>query len=517
MTDPDQTVVLPRQRDPVEETARPDAWQAPASGSAPVGGLTNAETALSRLAWLLTAVLMGLVGLIRTSWPSLSADSLTAASLSQLSWSELWLLRDQLPALDLPYFTLLRAWTQVFGHSEFALRFPSLLAMVVAAGATAALVSRMVGPRAGGLAGLLFVAVPATSRWAHEVAPHALTLALAVVATLLLVRIFDRPRFWRFAGYFLAVGLLGLSNGVALLVVLGHGVTVLALRRGVLTGWAAAAALGALPAAGLFFVGRAPWRPSLFDDGSGLPLVTEIAVTFFGVSVIAGAVAALAALAISMKKPAGVLTTAALVPLLGFFPAMSFWQLGAAQALLFSLPFWVSLAAVALHRVPLVRGLLVVLLIAGVGVPAQLAIRAADGHGLGGREVADVLHRHGEPDDAIIFGPDRADERVGRDLLTWYVLDPARPADVLALNPPRSGGELLAQECREVAECAAAAPRVWLLRLDTEPDPLTNLPAAKADLLRLQYDHTRSWAFEGASLALFTLAADEPDDEATDE
>jgi mannosyltransferase len=514
VTDTDQTVVLPRQRTAVEEAEpQPDPWQQPepARGSAPVNGPGGTEAALARLAWLLTTVCVAAVGLVRASWSSLSADELDTWAYATMSWSELWQLRAETDALTAPYYVLIRAWSEVFGTSEFSLRAPSLMAMVAAAGATAALVSRLVDARAGILAGLLFAAVPAASRYAHEAGPQALALAAGVLATAALVRFFERPRFWRWAGYTGAVVLLGLAHGAALLLLVGHAGAVLALRRRVLPAWAPAAALGAAPVVGLLFVARPPWRLPDWQEPVGMPTATAAAEALFGLALLGGVIAGLSMIGLSWKKPAGVFAAAATLPLLGLYPAAELTGLGVPELMLFTLPFWLCLTAMALNRAPLVRGLTVVGLVALVGLPTQLDIRTDAGHGLAAHQVAEVLNEQADAGDAIVYGPTNRDERIGRDLVARYVAAAARPDDVLAQRPPRTDGRLLADECVDVAACVGDAPRVWLLRADQRATPLDGLPAAKDGLLRVRYEQERTWTFDGASLTLFTLLPAELD------
>ncbi|MGH3679515.1 MAG: glycosyltransferase family 39 protein [Natronosporangium sp.] len=514
MTDIDQTVVLPRPdvAEADEEEARsPDPWEAPATGSAPVGGPGNAGAALTRLAWLLSTLVAAAVGLVRSSWSSLSGDELTTWALANTTWSQLWELRTDIDVLTAPYYALTRAWAEVAGSSEFSLRLPSVLAMAVAAGGVAALTSRLVSPRAGVLAGLLFAVLPVTSRYAHEAGPVALSVAFAVLSTAALVRFFERPRFWRWAGYTGAVALLGLPHAAALLLLLGHAGAVLILRRRVLPGWVLAAGLGAAPAAGLLLVGRPPWDLAPGREPVGVPTVPLAADTLFGLAVVGGLVVGVGMIGLSLRRPAGVFTAAALVPLLGLYPAAELTGIGLAELLLFTLPFWACLAATALARAPLVRGLVVVAVVGLVGLPVQLDLRTEAGHGLAAREVAAVLAGQVQTGDAIVYGPGVRDERVGRDLVARYVPAGARPEDVLALDPPRTGRRLLARECVDVAACVGDAPRVWLLRADQPTSPLDGLPAAKDGLLRVRYELVRTWPVRGASLSLFTLAPGELD------
>jgi mannosyltransferase len=286
---------------------------------------------------------------------------------------------------------------------------------------------------------------------------------------------------------------------------------VLALRRRVLPGWLLAAGLGTAPAAGLLFVARPPWRLPGWREPVGMPTAPAAVEALFGLAVLGGVIVGLAMIGLSLKKPAGVFATAAILPLLGLYPAAELTGLGLPELLLFTLPFWLCLAAMALNRAPLVRGLAVVCLVALLGLPTQLDVRTDAGHGLAAREVGEVLNAQAETGDAIIYGPTDRDEQVGRDVVARYVADAARPADVLAQHPPRTDGRLLVDECVDVESCVADAPRVWLLRADQSTSPLDRLPAAKDGLLRVRYEQARTWTFEGASLTLFTLLPAELD------
>jgi mannosyltransferase len=126
----------------------------------------------------------------------------------------------------------------VGGMSETALRLPSLIAMCLAAGLTAALGQRLAESSAlpvpkitGLMAGLLLVVVPLTTRYAQEARPYALTTLFAVMATYILVRAAASGRAPWWAGYAAALTLTGLVNLFAVLLVVAHGVSLLAARR----------------------------------------------------------------------------------------------------------------------------------------------------------------------------------------------------------------------------------------------------------------------------------------------
>lgn len=463
------------------------------------------DAALRKLAWLLPTVAMATVGIVRMGWSSLSAEELETWGLANTPWSELWRLRSELEAFELPYVALTRLWGELLGTSDFSLRLPSLLAMIAAAALTAALVSRLAGPRAGVLAGLMFPVVPATSRYAHEAGPEAIAVCFAVLSTTALVWLFERPRWWRALGYAASVAVLGLAHGAALLLLVAHAGAVLALRRRALLHWLVAVVPGLAPAVGLLFVGRAPWEIPPWREATGVPSVTDVSDVLFGLAVLGGVTVGLGLLGMSMKKPAGIFATAALFPLVGLYPAARTTTLGLSELVLFTLPFWFCLAAMALHRAPLIRGVTVLAVIAVIGIPTQLDIRADDGHDLAARDVARILNAEAAVGDAIVYGPTPLDGRIGRDLVARYVTAEAQPWDALVEHPQRVDGRLLAQECADVNLCLADAPRVWLFRAGPSADPLEGMPAPKDGVLRVRYTLERTWNLRGASLSLFSL------------
>jgi mannosyltransferase len=142
----------------------------------------------------------------------------------------------------------------VIGSSDAALRFPSLVAMTVAAGFTAAIGRRsasMAGgpwPSATGLAaGLAFAVMPYVTYYAQMARSYAFVTMFATVASYLLLRALSAQRCrWWWAGYGLAVALTGLFNTFGLLILLAHAVTLLwtaRLRRGWLLAAAASVAV----------------------------------------------------------------------------------------------------------------------------------------------------------------------------------------------------------------------------------------------------------------------------------
>jgi mannosyltransferase len=210
--------------------------------------------------WLITLVpaLAELaVGGYRIGAPSLWRDEAATISGSQRPLGAIMSLALHQDAVHGAYYLLMHVVIAVGGISATTLRFPSLVAMCLATGLTAALGRRLAAASGlpapaltGMLAGLLLVVVPLTTRYAQEARPYALTTLFAVLATYLLVRAAasDRWPFW--AGYAAALTLTGLMDLFAVLLALAHGLSLLAARssvtRSTVRRWVAACAASAV-------------------------------------------------------------------------------------------------------------------------------------------------------------------------------------------------------------------------------------------------------------------------------
>src|SRR5260370_2878856 len=122
------------------------------------------------------------------------------------------------------------------GSSELATRLPSVLATAVTAAGVAALGRRLVSPRAGLAAGLIFASVPYVTFYAQFARPYAIMTAFATFASYALVRVLDahpgHRRGWLVAYAAFLAG-LGLVQVFALPLIGAHAVTgVLRCRPG---------------------------------------------------------------------------------------------------------------------------------------------------------------------------------------------------------------------------------------------------------------------------------------------
>jgi mannosyltransferase len=506
-----QTALLPRH----DEFATPAPAPESVTETRTLGvvGVAPIETgdaahwyALAHLAWLLSTLAAGVIGLIRISWPAAWADELATWGMATTSWSRMWGVLQHTDVTIGPYYAFMHVWASVVGASDFELRLPSVLAMAGAAGLIARIGTRLATPRIGLVSGLLFAVIPITSRYAQEARPYAMVVFAACLCSLALVRALERPRFGPLALYALSIVLLGALHVIALLLLAAHALVVLAVRRRALWRWLVAAVLGVLPALPVLYLGRQQTAQVSWLQPVTLGSLTSFPNLLVGASIVAGMLMMLALFAVSTKHPAILYTAWALVPMIALFVAAQFTPLWLPRYLLFTLPAWVLLAGTALGGTRVVRGVVAVALIGAVGLSAQAAFRAPDGHTQATRDVAKLLIARGLPTDGIVFGTnDKGGGWTTRDLVAHYVPASKRPADVLLVTPPRTNGHVLATECADVAKCLNNRPRLWIVRLGRQTDPLANLGGTKQSVIGHLYYASQVWYPKGLTVALMML------------
>jgi len=191
--------------------------------------------------WLMVAIpalAELLAGGYRIAGPSLWRDEGYTIVGSQRPVGAIWAMIQHQDAVHAPYYLLMHFVIAAGGSSETTLRLPSLIAMCLAAGLTAVVGRRLAAasglraPAATGLlAGLLLVAVPLTTRYAQEARTYGLTMLFAVLATYLLIRAASSRRWSWWAGYALAIALVGMFSILAVLLAAAHGISLVLARR----------------------------------------------------------------------------------------------------------------------------------------------------------------------------------------------------------------------------------------------------------------------------------------------
>jgi mannosyltransferase len=509
------TVVVPRPV-PVDEARGVEGWQVSSIDMPEPPRVTPADRsdaarqrALAELAWLLPTLLMLGVGLIRVGWPALWADELATWGMVSAPWSQTWQVLQHTDATLGFYYALMHLWVSLVGASDVMLRLPSVLAMAASAGLIARLGTRLASPRVGLLSGLVFAVLPTTSRYAQEARPYALVVFAAVLCSLALVRVLDRPRVGRLLAYALATALLGLLHPIALLLIPAHALVVLAVRRSVMPRWLLAAGAGMLPALPALYLGSHQTAQVAWIGPPTSSSLTAYPAMLLGSAVGAGMILALAMYAVSTRHPAVLYTSWAVVPAVGLFAASQLTAMWLPRYLLFTTPAWALLAGTALGRSRLVRGATALALVAAVGVTAQISARKPDGHLQATREAAGLIAAQMKPSDAIVYSSHDSgatvygtSDRVGRDLVAHYIPTDRRPVDVLQVVPQRTSGRVRALECTNVARCLRNVHRIWVLRLGHQGDPLQDLGGTKGAVFRSRYYVSRVWYPQGLTVAL---------------
>jgi mannosyltransferase len=462
---------------------------------------------LARVYWAWPAALTLVLSAYQLTRPALWADELATWGAVQLRWGALFRLLGNVDAVVGPYLALMKAWTSVAGSSTLALRLPSVLAMTAATALLAILGARLAGPRVGLLAGLAFAVVPTTSRYAQEARPYAFVILFAILATLALTWLLDRPAWPRAVLYGGAVALLGAFHLVALLLLVAHGIVVgLRRDRARLIAWGVAAGAAILMLLPLAWLGHRQSAQISWLTPADWRTLVAVPDTIFGAGVVGGLLIALGLLAVSRRPaPAAVLAGCwALAPILALYLVSELTTLFWARYLLFTLPGFVLLAALALSRLRPAGAAAFLVVLALLAAPAQTGIRTPDGHNHATTAAAGIIAANEREGDGIAYA---LDEPVvpweARDIVARYVPAGKRPRDVFALTPQRVDGHLTATECPDLASCLDGTPRLWVLRYQNLADPLAGIGPAKEDLLRSRYRLEKLWLPRGLTVALY--------------
>jgi mannosyltransferase len=329
------------------------------------------------------------------------------------------------------YYLLTWVMVQIGGTSELVTRLPSAVAMALAAAAVTALGRRLVSLRAGLASGLVFAVLPEVSLYGQDTRSYAITVALASLASYVLVRVMDAGdparRYRWLAWYAVCVAALGIVDIFGLLLVPAHAVTV-ALRflrardadaawaaRSLALGWLAAAAVGvalASPVVVLGFIqkGQVYWlSPPTLGSVTGLRAL-------IGPATLVDAVALVVAAGIVVSAVVGRERLRAAWP--GSVPALCLpWlilppailligslitPLYTLRYVLLCIPAIALLVGAGLSALGWVAGTTALVVIAVLGLPTQRAVRGPDGHGDNIRQADAIVAANRRPGDAVL-------------------------------------------------------------------------------------------------------------------
>ena len=214
-----------------------------AGASAPPEAAGSGGRWLQRLVIVVPVAVASITGGYEIGAPTLWRDEAYTKDAIARPFVQIFALLGHQDAVHGVYYLLLHTVAAVAGTSATALRFPSLCAMAVAAGFTAAAARRAAAlarppaDRTGGgldvpaltglLSGLLFATAPYMTYYAQMARSYAIETMFAAIATYLLLRAWPDGRWRWWLGYAAAVALTGLFNIFGLLILAAHAVTLL--------------------------------------------------------------------------------------------------------------------------------------------------------------------------------------------------------------------------------------------------------------------------------------------------
>jgi mannosyltransferase len=421
------------------------------------------------------------------------------------------------------YYLFMWPWVRVFGSGAVALRFPSAVAMAVAAAFITLIGRRLVSPGAGLAAGLVFAVLPPVSRYGQEARSYAMVAALATVASYLLVRALaagpDRRGRW-LAGYGVALTGLGLANVFGLLLILAHlPLLLLTLRRAdgpageagegrkLLGGWLAAVAAACIVVSPVMVLAWAqrheevwikPVSAKAFTGLAGLVAGTRPALVA-GVILLCAVVASAARgrAALRAAWPSALLALAVpwlVLPPVLLLAASLLHPVYVFRYVVFCIPAAALLAGTALAALGRWLGVIGLILIALAGLPGQQHARAVAGHSENLRQLSHLLIVHARPGDAVIFAG-----RNDREFQAAYPAGYRDLRDVGLGQTAISAGHLLAIDAPAAVVRARLATVTRLWGVETGADR-GHVPV----LAGLGFTPVHRWDITGIWLVLYT-------------
>jgi mannosyltransferase len=372
------------------------------------------------------------VMLIGITVPSYWRDEAATLAAVKRPFGDMIAMLGNVDAVHGAYYALAWVIVRIFGYGELALRLPSAIAMAVAALFVAALGRRLVSPRAGLAAGLLFAVIPEISLYGQDARSYAMVVAVATIATYLLVRALGaghahQRRWW--IGYAVSAALLGILNIFGLLLLFAHAVTI-ALRmlrptggqsrRALARRWVTAAAAAVLVSSPLIVFGwlqrgQISWLSVHGTDG--VSSVTRLIGPKPMVMAVAAAVvlAIVVTVVVAWRRPPGQRVPARLSGLLALcgpwlvlppallFIASDFTAVYNFRYILFCAPAAALLAGAAIAALGRIIGPAALVVIAVLGLNSQIAFRTPGGHGDDIRQADRILAATSKPGDVILY------------------------------------------------------------------------------------------------------------------
>lgn len=342
----------------------------------------------------------------RLSSASMWADEVSTTQHTARGFSGIVDVIRQLDAVMAPYYFGIEAFTSVFGTSDAAFRFPSVLAIGVAASAFYLLARKYVDSLGAVVAVLLVIAAPSMTRYAQEARVYAFVVAGVVLSTLLLHEAAERGsrRWW--VCYSVVLASVGAGHIVGLMIIAAHVLFARSRRvpnRAFIGALAPAVIVGCtLAVIGHFQSGVIGWIPKggyrRLQNAEKILLGGDRPTILLIVSCVGFAAWTLSRR--DRRRTLGWLLVPLSAPVL-------LWLVGhtthifSARYVVWMVPFYVLAAVIVWRRlgttitIAATAGLLI------LWVPQQADVRSSDGHLVAYRDVAEFLDGQVTPGDAV--------------------------------------------------------------------------------------------------------------------
>jgi mannosyltransferase len=392
---------------------------------------------------LIPAAVTFIVMLYEISRPSFWQDEASTIADTHRTLPQLFALLGHIDAVHGAYYVFMWFVIRVAGTGELAVRFPSAVAMAVAAGGIGLLGKRLVSGRAGLAAGLVFAAIPQVSWYGQNAREYALVTAVATIASYLLVRAAQASPGARrgtvnrwMIGYGVSLAVLGLLNLFALLLIPAHGLMLATLARRdaavrapgaagspadaatrpLARGWLIAVLAALVASSPVVFFGwkergQVAWIKGLdLHDFLGVERLIGPGTAFTAVLIIIAAGIVISARRgrarlradwpqplVALCVPWLVLPPAVLMAVSLAHPVYLF------RYIIFCIPAAALLVGTALAALGRAAGAIALIVIVALLLPAQAAAREPQSHGENLRAVSRLLAEHAHRGDAVLF------------------------------------------------------------------------------------------------------------------
>jgi len=432
------------------------------------------------------------------------------------------------------YYMMIWPIAHAFGTGPLVLRFPSAVAAAVAAWAVAAIGRRLISQWAGVIAGLILAVLPVTSRYAQEVRSNEMVVAVATVASLVLIRLLasapEQRRRWAI-GYGASIGLLGVLNVFGLLLVPAHAVTV-AVRwrrdsrdpavRSLAVLWFQAAAAGVVIASPLLVLGwlqraQIAWL-SANTSSSGLSSLFSLSGSYIVTTTIIGITAVALVLGMERTKaqrqaswPSRLVDLGVpwlVVPPILLLAGSLVHPVYTSRYVLMCMPAVALILGAAIATFGEFAGSMAVVMVLTAGAITQLAVRTPAGHFDDIRALDAIVATHARPGDAVLYTNPNADT------MGYAYQGGLGSLPDVGISAPRIPSGTLAGTPASFAEIRSRLlhyKRVWVVEINTfngnpSLDGLNGEPVASGQPIMdgLPFTFTTMWRARSDYIILFT-------------